>query len=224
AVSGRGRIPKASAALVVASAFAPRVTISASALLLELCAEASEAPSDAACDRAGGNLELDGDRPVALVAGEEAVEDVLARLGQPCASLANRERSLDLGEVGALLGRHFLVRRQLPSPARDGIQTPASRELRDPRTKGRVVAKRVETRVDPREHVLEDVLGILLAQPESANADGVDVPGVALDELVPRFRISRAAPADDLGVRHHGVPTHRGRVIDPRREGARRSR
>ena len=71
--SGRAKIPEgvrfAAAALCGVTLFA-----------FQLVAEASETARDAARDRPGRDVELVRDRLVALVAGEEAVEDVLARV------------------------------------------------------------------------------------------------------------------------------------------------
>ena len=49
----------------------------------------------------------------------------------------------------------------------------------------------VSRRMKAREDVLEHVLRVLVAETEAANRNGVDVPRVALDELVPRCRVVR---------------------------------
>ena len=74
-----------------------------------------ETPGDAARDRPGGKLERLADRPVALVACEEAVEDLAAVLREPGQRVMDVEGLLQLGEhvvVGGL-GQLLGVRRDL---------------------------------------------------------------------------------------------------------------
>ena len=60
--------------------------------------------------------------------------------------------------------------------------------------------------VHPREDVLEDVLGVLLREPETANRDRVDVAREALDELVPGLGVALATARDELGVGERREP------------------
>ena len=63
-----------------------------------------------------------------------------------------------------------------------------------------VVAERAEPLVDAGEDVLEDVLGVLLAQAEALDRDRVDVAREALDQLAPGIVVARAAAGDERGV------------------------
>ena len=120
-------------------------------------------------------------------------------LRQPGQRLAYLEGLLDVAQVArALLGRR--PRAGTSRLRSDRVEAAPPRELRDPGPQRGVVAQAVEPRVDAGEDVLEDVLGVLVAQPEAADGDRVDVPRVALDELVPRVRVAGATAADELGV------------------------
>ena len=55
--------------------------------------------------------------------------------------------------------------------------------------------------VDAGEDLLEDVLGIVLREPEGLDADRVDVAREPLDELVPRCLVPVPAARYELGVR-----------------------
>ena len=60
-----------------------------------------------------------------------------------------------------------------------------------------------------REDLLEDVLGVLLAQPVRLAADGVDIAREPRDELAPGVLVAASAARDDLGIgegrKLHGV-------------------
>src|SRR5262249_45326602 len=62
---------------------------------LELLTELDQTAGNAAGDRAGGGLELLAARPVRLVAGEEAGENLPATLGQAGHRLMHVERLVD---------------------------------------------------------------------------------------------------------------------------------
>src|SRR5919197_917025 len=174
---------------------------------LEPFTKLHQAARDAACDRSSGDRELGGDGPVALVSGEEAVEYLLAGVGQRGHCFAHGERLVDLLERLLPPWSRDLLRRLLARTGRDGVETQPSRELRDPGPERGVVHECVELRVDAREDLLEDVLGVLLPQAEALNADRVHVAREALDELVPSRRIAFAAALDELRVgegRGHG--------------------
>ena len=102
---------------------------------LELRSQSSEAARDSARDRAGRDLELVRDRLVALVAGEEAVEDVLAGVREPRERLAHGECLLDLLRSALSSARRPLLGRRLAASARERVETPPPCELRDPRAK-----------------------------------------------------------------------------------------
>ena len=135
-----------------------------------------------------------GDRPVALVAREEAVEHLLARLRQLGERLAHGERLLDVAQ------RRSRPPRSTSSASghrarSDRVEAQPPRQLRDPGPERGVVAEGVEPRVDAREDLLEDVLGVRVAQPEALRADRVDVAREALDELVPGVERRRRGSA-----------------------------
>src|SRR5262249_44739895 len=81
------------------------------------------------------------------------------------------------------------------------VDADAPRELRDPRLDRLVAAQGVEPLVDLRKDLLEDVLGVVVAQPEALRRDRVDVAREALDELGPRAFIPGAATGDKLSGR-----------------------
>src|SRR3954470_609395 len=90
-----------------------------------------EAARDPAGDRAGRDPELLADRPVALVAAEEAVEHLLALVRELGKRLADGERLVELveGGVDSLrlgLGRLLACRRGHP------VEADAAGHLRDP--------------------------------------------------------------------------------------------
>src|SRR5437763_776198 len=108
-----------------------------------MVAQLPEAPGDAARDRAGRELEGVADRAVALVAGEEAVEDLPARLRQPRDRLVHSERLVQIGQDRLLICRQHVVRRPLAALRGDAVEAEPARELADPRLDGGVVAERV---------------------------------------------------------------------------------
>ncbi len=147
-----------------------------------------------------GRLELVGDHAVGLVAREEAIEQLAARLVEARECIANVHRLLDV---------HEPVRRassSSPSSAaptacrRDPVEAETPRHLRDPRPDRLVVPQRPEPLVDAKERVLEDILGVRLGEPEPAHGDRVHVPRVPLDELAPRRLVACAAAGDEPGI------------------------
>jgi hypothetical protein len=87
------------------------------------------------------------------------------------------ERLLDLREhvlVGRI-GQLFGVGGDLARAGAEPVDAEAARQLGDPGTDGLVVTQGVEPFEDAREDVLEDILGILLGEPEGLDADRVDV-------------------------------------------------
>src|SRR3954469_9651401 len=177
---------------------------------LEPVTELDEAAGDPACDRSGGQLERLADRPIRLVAGKEAAEDLAAVVGQAGHRLMDVERLVDPSDrvlvgVGcklALLG--CLLARARPQPVDAG---PAG-ELREPRLDGLVATERVEPLVGFREDLLEDVLGVLVAKPKALTRDRVDVTGETLDESGPGRLVACAATGDELRGRNrlgHGA-------------------
>src|SRR5437870_2268112 len=131
---------------------------------LEFLAQLDKAARNTAGDRARGQLERLADRSIGLVAGEEAVEDLAAVLGQPGHRFVDveclvdpRERilvrvCLQLCLVGCLLSR---ARAQ-------AVDADTPGELGDPGLDRLVAAERVEPLVDLRKDLLEDVPGVVL--------------------------------------------------------------
>jgi hypothetical protein len=144
----------------------------------EHLAELVEAPGDAAGDRPRRKLERLADRAIALVPGEEAVEDLAAMLGQIRQRLVDVERLFELGEdvVRRRLRQLLGIGGELPRAGAQAVDAETAGELRDPGADCLVVAERVEPFVDAREDFLEDVLGVLLGKAESLDGDRVDVP------------------------------------------------
>src|SRR6266566_340947 len=178
---------------------------------LELLAQLDEAAGNAAGDRAGGQFEGLADRAVRLVPREEAVEDLLAVLGQARHRVVDVERLVDPPDrvlVGicrelAFVGRLFTRARSQP------VNADASGQLGDPGLDRLVAAERVEPLVDLGEDLLEDVLGVLVAQTEALARDRVHVAGEAFDEGSPRLLVAATAAGDELRGRNrlgHGRP------------------
>ena len=88
------------------------------------------------------------------------------------------------------------VRERLP----DAVEAEVARQLRQPRLDRAVVAQPVEPLVRAREDLLEDVLRVVLGQPEPLHGDRVHVAGEPLDELPPGAFVAGAAARDELGV------------------------
>ena len=63
-----------------------------------------------------------------------------------------------------------------------------------------LVGQPIEMLIGAGEDFLEDVLGILVPQPEGLGADGVHVAGEAVDELAPRSLVAGAAARYETGV------------------------
>ena len=112
------------------------------------------------------------------------------------------ERLLQLAEhvVGGRIRELFEVGPDLARARAQAVDAKAPRELSDPGSNGVVVAERVEPLVDPREHVLEDVLRVVRREPETLDGDGVDVAGEALDKLPPSLVVAFTAAGDEGGV------------------------
>ena len=112
------------------------------------------------------------------------------------------ERLLQLAErvLGRYIREVFEVGPDLARARAEAVDAKAPRELGDPGTYRVIVAKRVEPLVDPREHVLEDVLRLVRREPEALDGDGVDVAGEALDKLPPSIVVAFTAAGDEGGV------------------------
>jgi hypothetical protein len=164
-------------------------------------AQLGQAARDPARDRARRQVELLADRAVALVPGEEAVEDLPAVLGQLGQELAHHPGLLEPLDRLVRLAAVDLLHRLDAARVAQAVEAAAPRQLRDPRPHGVVLAELAEPLVDPREHLLEDVVGVVLGQPEALDADREHVAGEPLDELVPGLRVALAAARDQLGVR-----------------------
>ena len=145
----------------------------------------------------GGQLELVADRPVALVAGEEAVEDLLAVLGRAPASASRTSNASSSSPSDVVRGRlrdlvvGSLARARAASRSRQSRRVSWAIQGRSA-SSSRSVA---EPLVDAHEDVLEDVLGVVLGQAEALDGDRVDVAREALDELAPGVVVARHGSA-----------------------------
>ena len=83
------------------------------------------------------------------------------------ASRTSNASSISVRSLGRFLGDELLGR-LLSRPRRERVEARRRVSCAIHGPERGVVAQRVETRVDAREHVLEDVLGVLVAQPEAA--------------------------------------------------------
>jgi hypothetical protein len=164
-------------------------------------AQLRQAARDPAGDRAGGDVEGGTDRVVALVPAEEAVEKLAAGIPDGVESRPHGHRLVEVAEhvgafdiVGLVLGER--VAGELPQPV--DAETP--RQLREPGEDRVVAAELPELLVRTGEDILEDILRVLGAKPESPRADGEDIAGEPLDELVPRGGLTRTAAGNELRV------------------------
>jgi len=123
-------------------------------------------------------------------------------LGQLREGLVHVERLLELREniVGGLIREVADLGLGLTCARAHAVDAEAPRELSDPGANCIVVAERVEPLVDPREHVLEDVLRVVRRQPEALDCDRVDVTREAVDKLAPGLVIAFTAACDEGGV------------------------
>src|SRR5690606_13915044 len=95
-----------------------RIRRRGSSIGFQFLAQGGQGPGDTAGDRAGRQPERLGDRLVALVAGEEAVQDLLLVLGEAGQRLTHDQRLVDGGErlvVGAVV--HGVGRRLVAGPS-----------------------------------------------------------------------------------------------------------
>src|SRR5436305_781579 len=174
---------------------------------LEFYAQLSEAARDAACDRSLRDVERSADRRVALVAREEAVEDlraVLRKVGERGADgqslleavelvVGSRLDALELGDVEDRLARR----------GAQPVDRYAPRQLGEPRPDRAVVAQARELLVGACEDLLEGVLRRMCREGEPAREDRVHVAGEALDEQRPGVVVACSAASDELGVGWH---------------------
>jgi len=115
----------------LSSSFSGRFGVRVSSL--EYLAEFCEAARDPAGDRAGGDLERFADRLIALVAREEAVEDLLAGLRQLGERLADGERFVEAVErLVGVLGLDVLAAQLLARAGADAVDREPPCELGDP--------------------------------------------------------------------------------------------
>ena len=189
---------------------------------LEFLAQFAEAPRDPARDRPGGQIESFADDAVALVAREEAVEDLAAVRRERLQPLVDVQCLVEALDLAVDLVGERLLGRLLARAGAEPVDASVSRQLGEPGSDRGVVAQRVEPLERAGEDVLKDVLGVVLRQPESAHGDRVHVAREAFDELVPRLLLSRPAALDELRVSE--FDGHRGTAIqaDSRRKGRNR--
>src|SRR5437868_1721196 len=171
---------------------------------LEFLAQLDEAARNPAGDRAGGQFERLADRPVGLVTGKKAVEDLSAVLGEARHRVVDVERLVDSPD-GVLVGVNSqlgLVGRLLPRARSQTVDADAPGQLGDPGLNRLVAAQRVESLVDLGENLLEDVLGVMFAESEPLRRDRIDVARETLHERRPRLLIAVAATGDELRGRN----------------------
>ena len=168
---------------------------------LEFLAQLAEAARDPARDRSGGQIERFADDAVALVAREEAVEHLAAvrraARAAPRGRRAPRRDARSSPSTSSASGSSVGCSRV---PARSRSTQAFRVSCASQGLIAVVVAQRVEPFERAGEDVLEDVLGVVLRQPESAHGDRVHVAREAFDELVPRLLLSRPAALDELRV------------------------
>src|SRR5207302_976282 len=145
--SGAGAIARSSSPMRSSSYISLLMTGERSVLFHQQVTKFSKAPGDAAGDGAGGQSQRRPDRGVALVAPEEPVEDVPARLAHRLQRLLHAERLVQLVErvVDSRVRRVGIDR--LASACADAVDAEPPRQLRDPRPDGIVAAQVAETLV-----------------------------------------------------------------------------
>ena len=147
------------------------------------------------------------DRRVALVAREEAVEDLRAVLGEVGERGAHGQSLLEAVElvVGGRLDALELgdVEGRLARGGAQPVDRDAPRQLRQPRPDRAVVAQAGQLLVGAYEDLLEGVLRRMRGEREPAREDRVHVAGEALDEQRPGVVVACSAASDELGVGWH---------------------
>src|SRR5205814_8750943 len=119
-----------------------------------------EAARDAARDRPGRQLERVADRPVALVAAEEALEDLPARVADRLQAGAHRQRLVQRRQ-GLVHPRRLEIvelRGAFAPAAAQAVDAAPPRQLADPGPDRLLPAQAVEVLVDAGAHRLGDVL------------------------------------------------------------------
>src|SRR5207244_2006951 len=116
-----------------------------------------ETARDAARDRACGQVELLADRAVALVAGEEPVEHVAARLADLLERLPDRERLVERLEHLVDAVRLELLDRRLTGRLADPVDAEPPCQLRGPRPERVCVPELRGALAGLREDALEDI-------------------------------------------------------------------
>ena len=160
----------------------------------------SEAAGNPARDRSCGNAEVGADRPVALVTAEEPIKNLLTFLAELGEAGAHGHRLIELrdhlvgGPLLGLLHEHDTARRS------QKIETAVSSQLSDPGANCIVGAKRVKSLERLGKDILEDVLRVVVRQPERLGRNCEYVPGKSLDESVPGRGIALAAACYEFCV------------------------
>ena len=117
------------------------------------------------------------------------------------------DRLVLLPLVGQLVDR-----RRLATAGAEPVDADTARQLGDPGADRLVAPEPAQVLVDAREDLLEDVLRVVLREPECLDGDGIDVAGEALDELVPGRLVAGPAACHELrirqGARHGTIKTH----------------
>src|SRR5262249_53154876 len=150
--------------------------------------------------------------------------------GELAERLPDCECLVDLVEPFLAILRDWLGLRVLAGAGGEGVETPPAGAVRGTWVPRARAPPGGGGPVSPPGEGLEDVLGVLGAEAESAEADRAHVPGEAIDQGVPGLRVAGLAAADELCVaqglelaRRHGLPHRledplgglRGRLLAP---------
>ena len=146
------------------------------------------------------DVERVADRPVALVAREEAVENLAAVPREPVERMVDVEGLVEPLDYLLCVGRLRLLHRLLAGLAAQAVDAEPPGQLAEPRSDRSVVAQTLEPLVRTGEDLLEHVFRVVLGQPEGLHRDRVHVAREALDELAPGLVLAGAAAGDESGV------------------------
>src|SRR3954447_9178986 len=103
-----------------------------SSLVLQFGLQLDEAARDPARDRARRKIQSLADVPVALVAGEEAVEDLLAVVRKRGERVVDVQGLVELGDCVIRAGRLGKLLGRLAGAGTNRVETQAARHLREP--------------------------------------------------------------------------------------------
>ena len=131
-------------------------------------------------------------------------------LRQSTHRLVYRKGLVDLGE-GVFAGRGVdrLLGQLLAAARAQLVHAEAAGEGPDPWPHRVVVAQVIQALVRAREHLLEDILGIVLLKPVDPHRDRVHVAGEAVDQLLPGLLVAVSTAGDQVGVGYLGQRHYR---------------